>query len=584
MKKTVCILLALVMVIGLFAACGSTAASDVASAADSAASTESAAAPADAAAADDAEPADASAEDAEPEEYETPEFEEVAYELPLTEEDVTFTMFTSIAPTAGDIKKADNLVWKELQARTGVKFELTEISTWSYNEQFMLMVAGGDWRDVLVNVRTTYTGGLAAAINEEVVMDLASYSDYFPNYYNLINSDPKVYRDCTLGDGEIGAFYGVFDEPKPLESGMLMRGDWLDALGIEDPETIDEYYDAMTAMYNEYGAQMHLPTNGVLTDQAVMSAYDVTGFFIDAGFFTSFQPYTVQNDEVICGFQQDGFREYMKTINKWYEEKLIDQDFMSSTSSSNYLGDGSDEVAKLLNDKYSTWGDTVSYLVKYTGALDPNFEARPIKLPTLEKGDDVRCGENSTRVDMDYYSISTVCEDPELLCQFFDYNYTEEGYMLQNWGIEGETYVTNPDGSHSYTEMITEHEGYETVLEAQAAYLGGNATVRTMEAYHAMHTDEQMHCYDVWNSNFTGEYSIPGTMTMTTDESEEWGTITGDLITYLNETVAQFIIGTKDPNDDAEWETFQSNLDSLGINRCNEIEQDVYDRWAGLAE
>ena len=62
---------------------------------------------------------------------------------------------------------------------------------------------------------------------------------------------------------------------------------------------------------------------------------------------------------------------------------------------------------------------------------------------TVEEGNTVKCGEDNSRVDMDWYSVSATCHDPELICQFIDYNFTAEGSELQEWGVEGETYVKN---------------------------------------------------------------------------------------------------------------------------------------------
>lgn len=103
-----------------------------------------------------------------------------------------------------------------------------------------------------------------------------------------------------------------------------------------------------------------------------------------------------------------------------------------------------------------------------------------------------------------------------------------------------------------------------------------------MEAYHALHNDLQMECFDVWNSNYTGEHHVSGNLVMTTDESTRFSEVSGDLITYLNECVAKFIVGEK--NFDSDYDEFLQNLVSFGIEDLNKIEQAVYDRWAGLSE
>lgn len=173
-KRIVCMLLALTMILGLFAACGdktSQSAASVSSASTEAGS-EKTEAPTEAVSAvvgSAEEASDSALED------ESEEFEEVAYDLPLTDEPVTYTMFTSSNTSDTGLEVKDNLVIKELQKRTGITLDITEVNAWSYTEQFALMVAGGDWTDILTNVRTSYNGGLASALNEEIIMDLSAY-------------------------------------------------------------------------------------------------------------------------------------------------------------------------------------------------------------------------------------------------------------------------------------------------------------------------------------------------------------------------------------------------------------------------
>ena len=142
--------------------------------------------------------------------------------------------------------------------------------------------------------------------------------------------------------------------------------------------------------------------------------------------------------------------------------------------------------------------------------------------------------------------------------------------------------MTNDDGTHSYTDLIVNNPDDYTVLQAKGAFLGGSGCLRSMEAYHALHNDMQMECFEVWNSNSTGEHQLSNQLVMTTEESTRFSEVSGDLITYLNECIAKFIVGEK--NFDSDYDEFLNNLITFGIEDLNEIQQDVYDRWAGLSE
>ena len=52
--------------------------------------------------------------------------------------------------------------------------------------------------------------------------------------------------------------------------------------------------------------------------------------------------------------------------------------------------------------------------------------------------------------------------------------------------------------------------------------------------------------------------------------------IQATLTSYLEETTAAFLMGTKDI--DAEWDGFQQELKTIGIEKALEINQAAYDR------
>ncbi len=51
----------------------------------------------------------------------------------------------------------------------------------------------------------------------------------------------------------------------------------------------------------------------------------------------------------------------------------------------------------------------------------------------------------------DYPGISVDCKYPEAAATLIDYMYSEEGGLYLTWGVEGESYVTNDDGTRSWT-------------------------------------------------------------------------------------------------------------------------------------
>ena len=56
------------------------------------------------------------------------------------------------------------------------------------------------------------------------------------------------------------------------------------------------------------------------------------------------------------------------------------------------------------------------------------------------------------------WGISSQCKDPVTVIKFMDYFFSEEGDELINWGIEGDTYTKNADGTKQFTDKVLKSE------------------------------------------------------------------------------------------------------------------------------
>ena len=80
----------------------------------------------------------------------------------------------------------------------------------------------------------------------------------------------------------------------------------------------------------------------------------------------------------------------------------------------------------------------------------------------------------------------------------------------------------------------------------------------------------------IWGSNKDGAYNIPEAVEMTADEGDEFNTYFSDIATLCRQYTVQFITGTKDLS---EIDSFQEQLDGMGVDTCCEIYQAAYDRY-----
>ena len=76
--------------------------------------------------------------------------------------------------------------------------------------------------------------------------------------------------------------------------------------------------------------------------------------------------------------------------------------------------------------------------------------------------------------------------------------------------------------------------------------------------------------------NYKGEYDMPSGFKLTDEESSEIAEHSGDLSTYINETVVGFFTGDKPMS---EWDEYLQGMRTCGIDKILEIYQNAYDTF-----
>lgn len=175
-------------------------------------------------------------------------------------------------------------------------------------------------------------------------------------------------------------------------------------------------------------------------------------------------------------------------------------------------------------------------------------------------------------------AISGSAENPEEIVKWLDFAYSEEGHMLFNFGIEGESYEM-VDGYPTYTKEMTDNSEGLPMTQALGKYIrasyGGPLIQdkRFLEQYYEL--PEQKESVDLWSESAENKINLPPT-TLNAEESEEFNSIMGDLNTYYDETVIRFIMGEEALDN---FDDFVAILEGMGIERATELQQAALDRY-----
>lgn len=501
--------------------------------------------------------------------------EDVEYlvEFPLEEEFFISVSMSTTPSLTGSALIADDgseLGWARwLEERTGATVEVDLYSFLDSSDKQNLMIASGDYTDVIVG-SLNYPGGIDGAVEEEVLTDISEYADYMPDYMNALFQNPDNVALAYSTEFHLTAFYGINDPEAKAEYGPVIRLDWLEELGLESPVTYDEWYEMLTAFKENYGATLWLTAYGGVPGD-LSGGYGIMEYCGGAGF-----PTWVEDGAFKFSPNEDEFKDYIKMLHQWYDEGLIYPDFLSQG------GNDYPDSTLINNGEIGVWFTYVSYLEAEQSQLtasDANGTIAPLAWP-IKDADSINLetygkAPNNAGVDgQGAFAITTASDDVPLLCAIFNEFYTDDGYDFCNWGIEGETYVKNNDGSHSFTELITNDE-YSLGANIMMTYyfFKDGPFQYDNDRYLASYSDIQLEACELWT---TGTVNISAS-TMTTDQASEYFTLQMDISTVYQEYFVKFITGDKDI--DADWQEFMDQLDGCGLSRFMELGQLGIDQY-----
>lgn len=585
-KKLLALLLAAVMLLGLLAGCGGTKPVSSAPAEE-----PSAAEPA-------AEP-EAPAEPEPPAEPEAPVQEESALEEPAEPEGFTYTgewaayplcepgsetltmwcEFPGFLAMVGIDSYNGCSVFNAAEEATGVHIEFTEVSMMNASEQFSLMCAANDMKDIIGGAGSYY-GSTAGAIEEEIIIDLAPYAEqYMGNYLTILN-DPKYasYKEKAYNaEGQLAEISSISDDFKPT-SGAQIRKDWLEKLNLDVPETYEDWENVLKAFKDNYGCGNALLLSGCTQMTNLIAGYGTTGAAEASMGGSAVNMYQV--DGVIKnGYQDESYKAYLTMMNRWYKEGLLSPDFITASSD----GSQNNMDGLILSGDAGIWFSQGNFITQYeqqAQVSEPEYAIMGITDPyspeyNPEKTTHFTSMSGGNQGGSGALSVSTNCEDVELACKWLDYFWTEDGQILCNYGIEGEGFEYDANGVPQFSDFVVNGGNFQFMMTGYT--LSGVPSLQDFDKSFFTYGDNVIEAFDTWGSCVDDLYTLPAALTLTTDQTEEYTPVFNDLNTMAEERIGKFITGEADI--ETGWDQFQADLISMGIEDCIAIYQEAYDTY-----
>lgn len=459
-----------------------------------------------------------------------------------------------------------NYYFERLQEETGIGLELIGAASGPYDttQEFLLLLASGEYPDMFICNWVSFPGGPTVAMSDGYIQSLDDYADWLPNLNQYLADNPDINRMIRTDAGELYSAPWLRQEGTDVETGLVVRKDWLDQVNLDVPTTIDELHDVLVAFKNNVGVTTPL-------------TFELRWLWLETASASLSSPYNcvypffVEDNTVKFGPLEEGYKEFISTMASWYAEGLLDTDIASV--------DKSTVQAKFANGEAGVsiqQSGNVHNCVKVLSEASDKYEV--VAIPSLVKNKGDKPGFSHYRLTFDggfAITMSTQTKHPEEVCRFMDYLFSKEGAYLSNYGTEGVSYEVDAQGN------------FVKFLDAVEAAPNGDSpsTARSYFARYSNwpHRGERMDYYDpdyikVVKNTWTAEmekHAMPP-ITHTLEENTVIAAKYSTLDTYCRESITKFILGTSPMSD---WDKFIEEIKKLGVEEILALKQAAYDRY-----
>lgn len=454
----------------------------------------------------------------------------------------------------------DNIAYKKAMEITGINVQFQHAAAGQFSEQLGMMISSNALPDIVEYFN--YPKGPDAAMADGVILKLNDVvNSDGPDFLKVVNSNPEIKRQTITDSGDFWCVPCIQPHEENAWRGISIRKDLLDKLGIAMPTSIPEFEAALKAL-KDSGVKdplsMNIKSSGCpLSDDG----YFVAAFGIGASFYKDQTTGTVK-----YGPMQDSYKDFLTLMNKWYKEGLLDPDFNTRKG---------DDLNKMVVN-----GDIASFVAGYGPTLNnqnngaannANFLLAQVPNLPNKAGDTVQYRNTNFLVKGDPTVISANCKNPDVAMKWLNFGFTDEGSMLYNYGVEGVSY-TMVDGKPQWTDAITKSsEGsWVNIRDKYKRHLG--PTLRDWAAFPC--TTFEATCMDTWTK--AGNAMVLPPFTRNADENSKFSTLMGDINTYADESITNFINGTLPLS---KFDEFRTKLKSMGIDDATAIQQAALDRY-----
>ena len=340
-------------------------------------------------------------------------------------------------------------VAEKITEATGVKLKTTRpVGGNDESEAVALMIAEQNYPDIIFA-----KGSAGNLIDAGAMMDMTDLIEqYGPNIKKLYGDEYDKLRQSAEDQSiyQLSA-YNVGGTRFKDAGNLQIQWAALKAKDYQIPKSLDE----LETMIKDYIAEHPTTDDGLDMIGISLSTSDwhwlitlgnPAGFIAD-GAPDNGQWIVTDDNKGVYKFRSDKEREYFKWLCRMYNEGILDPEFATQTHEDYIAKIASGRVVTLFDKDWDYQdGEKVlkadgKYELTYAGlptCIDANTKCPALMYQGLTTGTGV--------------GITTSCKDPVAAIKFIDFLCSDEGQVLNKWGIEGVNYFIDDEGHRYRTE------------------------------------------------------------------------------------------------------------------------------------
>ncbi|NMB95977.1 MAG: extracellular solute-binding protein [Clostridiaceae bacterium] len=464
------------------------------------------------------------------------------------------------------------------------------------------MASAANLPDIIVHRYDDVT--LNNVYNNGLILDLTDLiKEHAPNIAKTyFEEDPYYIIANGTADGKILRVIQIVKNIQHTVTTLNVRYDWCKAVGMELPETTDQFYNMLKAFQEQDVNGNGMKDEIFMPDYVAMNQSLSTSFGVMKMNGASDSWFADSTGKIYHTMLTDEAKNYIAYVAKLYGEGLIDPDFLNQTqdqiSEKRYAN-------RMAGGVGAWWNSVLQSTALNAYAINAEF----VSIPPLYNDEGTRHILKRNYAGGNCWMLTKDCRHPEAAIKMLDWFYTTDGSNYAYYGEiapGGEYYVRDVAEAEKFGLQISPHVltatdrfRQEQATEPDLRYkLGINTNVFPHKrvgrnddiAWEFYNTYTEVVCglaanieYNMKVLNmFVNDIGVQD-IGFVTPNSEQIKVIeeTTDLFAYMDEMIQKFMTGVEPLSN---WDNFVKQCESMGINKVRDVMQQRYDDYLRVME